>query len=434
MANSQRLILAFVFILLSSSVFAQSSAGTEIANIQSWLTTTDGQLAYQPKTGSIPATESWSRSVTVDGRYINATSKADYTASNGRTYQIMIEKIGEIDGAKVGKAVGRMARVLGPVALGLEVMNLVCELSDICKKSDANDWEYYKDGISATDAEATGWCSQDRTVTLKVCMEQYSNCGFERLGGTSNLKCTNFHLHPNSNLSLLYDIQNSAGSTIAMNQTKSRLSPFDDIPAQTRIPTDEDWMTAETKLNDPRFDEPLLVNGQPVPLANLPIFGNNPPIKLEESDTVNKDDQGNVTGTTHRTRELQLSDGATASKPGAVNGTEIETKTDYNSSGTPTGTSTKTDTSPPPEKPFTISFDAVDDVPLEQQTITANLQPSQSWGEGACPGNVTVNTHYGAFTFDYQPTCDFASAIRPAVIFMASISALFIVTGYRHKD
>lgn len=90
-----------------------------------------------------------------------------------------------------------------------------------------------------------------------------------------------------------------------------------------------DWIDAEILLNDERYDEPLLANGQPVPLANLPIFGNQDPIPLLDTEKVNRDSNGNVTGTTRTTTTLHLTDTATETRPGSVTGTEITIKTDY---------------------------------------------------------------------------------------------------------
>jgi hypothetical protein len=235
-------------------------------------------------------------------------------------------------------------------------------------------------------------------------------------------------------LQLYYDIKNSSGSLIGTNQLKTRLEPFQDQQPVSRPPTTDDWTDAETKLNDPRFDEPLLVNGQPVPLANLPILGNVPPITISDTETINRDSQGNVTGTTRTTTTLEVSDSATTERPGSVTGTETTTKTDYNTSGQPTGTQTSTNTPPPPDKPQeppTISFDNAEGLPIETEVVLMDLPVANSWGEGQCPADVPLP--FNNLSISFQPACDAAVMLRPVVILLASISSLFIIAGLRES-
>lgn len=74
---------------------------------------------------------------------------------------------------------------------------------------------------------------------------------------------------------------------------------------------------------------------------------------------------------------------------------------------------------------------------LEEENITPDERPFQitpqsPWGAGdaSCPAPQTSHLKTGAFvTFSYQPTCDFFSSIRPAVIAVAFLVALYIALG-----
>lgn len=428
MDNVKALIL-FLTVSFPSVVFA-SVAGTEVANIQSWLmNTTDNQLMVKPN----PQTDTYSRNyVTQDNRYVNVVSKADYRAINGRIYPITIEKTGEIDGSKVGKAVVRMAKFLPPLALGVEVYNLVCELSDICKKDNADEWEKVTQDYELLDPSTnTTDCS---SIPQGASYIDYSAGNYLEIQRIDSY----VHCPGNPNLSNQgYTIQTycatPGGSCSYQAIWHKNVST---LPETQRAPvTDSDWTNAETQLNDPRFDEPLLANGQAVPLKNLPIFGNNPPVQLSDSETVIRDSQGNITGTRRTITQLELSDGATSSQPGRVTGTETQTQTDYDTQGQPTGTTIIETTPPPPEKPTEptetqVQFDTVPDdvqIPTVEHPVTFD---STSWGAGFCPQSPTMTTFTGhQLIFDLQPACDTASQLRPFVLIIATIISAFIIIG-----
>jgi hypothetical protein len=201
--------------------------------------------------------------------------------------------------------------------------------------------------------------------------------------------------------------------------------------AQPHTPTEQDFANAETKLNDPRFDVQLIVNGQPVPV-NTPTLTSAPPVKLFEEETVTKDDQGNVTGTQKKTTSLTITDSATSSRPGSVTGSETTIITNYNTSNVITSTTTVENSSPPPEKPqkpINVQFDGVEDVVLPTQDLDVDLN-TNSWGEGTCPAPITISTSLKEITIPTQQYCDFATASRPFVLLIAGITGIFIITGF----
>lgn len=428
--NSQNFIVIFLTALsLSPLPSLAQTAGSEFADIESWLNT-ESQKYYKPGSG-----EKWVRNSSPNGdRFIKVESPVDYKARNGRTYPVVIEKTGQIDGSKIGKAVVRFSKFLPPLAVGVEIYNVVCELSDICKKDGVDEWEVpITTGLAGLEQQISGLTGWVRNGN--VCTETLTECKSNNgCGGTFDCVISDIYINGTQLVATYDSIRKSDGVNIGQ-LIYNKIDDGYTMPEPEKItPTEAEWTAAETKLNDPRFDEPLLANGQPVPLANLPILGSQPPITLEETETINKDGNGNVTGTTKSTTTLTISDGATEANPGRVIGTETTTKTDYNTSGQLTGSSTTETGSPPPDKPAeppTISFDNVPDSEIEEEEIDAELEPPESWGEGACPADKTVSVGFGDLTFDMQPTCDFATGVRPVMLFIASITAMFIVSGIR---
>ena len=102
---------------------------------------------------------------------------------------------------------------------------------------------------------------------------------------------------------------------------------------------------------------------------------------------------------------------------------------------TPTGTTPKEKPSFCKENPQSIA--CVELGELEEEEITPderpfNITPESPWGQGtaSCPSPETQTLRTGAMvTFSYQPTCDFFSSIRPAVIAVAFLAALYIALG-----
>lgn len=426
MDTVKKLIITAVMLMCSLSVYAQSAAGREIANIQSWLNE-GSQGYYKPGTG-----DQWVRNSANGDRFVKVESTIDYKASNGRNYPVVIEKTGQIDGSKIGKAVVKMAKFLPPLALGFEVYDLICDLSSICKKSDADEFEY-RNAVTDYDKvkNLEGWVEngQLKPGSLEsILQEKGCSVTFNCITSIDTLTAT--QLVVKTELRRLSD--NASLGTTYFN--KSPFAEPEDITGDGRPIAESDWTAAETQLNDERFDEPLLVNGQPVPLANLPIFGNVPPITISDTETINRDSQGNVTGTTRTTTTLEVTDSATTERPGSVTGTETTVKTDYNTSGQPTGTQTSINTPPPPDKPQeppTISFDNAEGLPIETEVVNLQLPAAVSWGEGTCPADVPLP--FNNLSIPYQPACDAAMQLRPVVIFLASISALLIVSGLRES-
>ena len=102
--------LVFIILFIPSLALA-SVAGNEANDIQSWLNLSQ-QYFYKPGSG-----DQWIRNSLPNGdRFIYVPSGFNYRGRyNDRMYPVKVEKVGEIDGSKIGKAVAK------------------CELSAICK-------------------------------------------------------------------------------------------------------------------------------------------------------------------------------------------------------------------------------------------------------------------------------------------------------------
>jgi len=102
---------------------------------------------------------------------------------------------------------------------------------------------------------------------------------------------------------------------------------------------------------------------------------------------------------------------------------------------TATGTTPKEKPSFCKENPQSIACSELGE--LEDEEITPDerpfhITPESPWGQGSasCPTPETQTLRTGAMvTFSYQPTCDFFSSIRPAVIAVAFLAALYIALG-----
>ncbi|SFJ16229.1 virulence factor TspB C-terminal domain-related protein, partial [Nitrosomonas sp. Nm34] len=369
-------------------------------------------------------------------RFIKVTSGFDYKAANGRNYPVTVEKTGKIDASKIGKAVVKLAKVATPISLGIAFYEVTCELADICKKDDADEWstngapegyELYPltttnnhwrtNTLPATNAP-TPKLSCDLAIPL---YSQFPDLRYELVGTSHTCRSPQYgftmYILEQSGCAPHYTLVNGTCKLEGSTQ---------------RPPTQQDWNDAETKFNDPRFDVQLIVNGEPIPV-NTPSLTSAPPVKLHEEETVMKDDQGNVTGTQKRTTSLTITDSATSANPGSITTTENTTITNYNTSNQITSTTEITNNALPPEndKPKTINvtFDDAQDVVLPTQEIEAPLNTT-SWGEGTCPAPISISTSLKDFTIPTQQYCDFATASRPFVLLIAGITALFIITGF----
>lgn len=157
-------------------------------------------------------------------------------------------------------------------------------------------------------------------------------------------------------------------------------------------------------------------------------------------------------GTTTTTRETNYDmDYA----PGSVTIKERTTETTTAPDGTTTTTTTEStppatggasQPAPPeePPKPFCELYpdasacqnlDVPTVTPTPPETIDVTFTPSGGFGSGgSCPAPYAFNVQGRAFAIDYQPLCNFMIALNPVVIAVAFITALLIALGGYKRD
>ncbi|NMG72537.1 virulence factor TspB C-terminal domain-related protein [Parazoarcus communis] len=157
-------------------------------------------------------------------------------------------------------------------------------------------------------------------------------------------------------------------------------------------------------------------------------------------------------GTTTTTRETSYDmDYA----PGSVTIKERTTETTTAPDGT--STTTTTESTPPatggtsqpappeePPKPFCELYpdasacqnlDVPTVTPTPPETIDVIFVPSGGFGSGgSCPAPYAFNVQGRAFAIDYQPLCNFMIALNPVVIAVAFVTALLIALGGYKRD
>jgi len=74
--------------------------------------------------------------------------------------------------------------------------------------------------------------------------------------------------------------------------------------------------------------------------------------------------------------------------------------------------------------------------PVEPEEVNVTFAPSGGFGSegGSCPSPYSFSVQGRAFAIDYQPFCNFFTAVRPVVIAMAFITAMLIALGGYKRD
>jgi len=435
MDTISKLKCLFLLLLIIPTCAFSQSAPTGYVDLAGWVKGTDGiySRAFEGSTRTSPL----AGTLKVIGDAPVHTSKGAFTFN--------VERTAAVDVGRIGAGVAKLARVLGPVGMATTAAALVCELTDICNQ--AGQWmmnppatSYEPNSYPATNGQWWGWGSSYYPSPEAACRDPQrllvnvgSDFTFDHTEyvDDNTYKCfakriTGSGVFYASNTSKIAGC--APGYTLSgANCLKNGVTP---VPA-----TNTDLDNAASKLNDQRFVPELIDKQVDIPIG-LPTITNAPKAIISQDTSVTKDANGNVTGTKVTATEAEIVDAATAESPGKVIVKETSTVTNYDINNTVINSTTSTSytNQPPPDKPvdpITISFDDVPDDAIEHQDVDAELETPESWGDGFCPADETIDYHYGTLTFDFQPTCDFAIGVRPVLIFMASITALFIVAGVK---
>ncbi len=368
-------------------------------------------------------------------------------------FAIEVTRYSPIDTSRVGKAVVKMAKLLGPVGLAIAAADLVCELSSIC--NNAGSWQMQgtdplpgqPNSYPGTDGSWTAWGSRTASSPQAGCSDTERmtvNLGssttfvFDHLEqiDSNNYKC--YAKRTTDNV-VFYNSNTSRLSNCATGYALVSGSCVKQGVSETHVPTQSDWDAAESKLNDPRLVPELDSKGQDIPVGNPQI---QTPIEkiVDKKTTTNKDQSGNTTGTTEETTKIKLEDASPAenptNNPNIIKITESTTVNNYDVNNNITSSSTTINSSETPyPKPegFTIDFDSSTNTDLEKYSVPSTFTFT-SWGSGQCPADRSVSYHYGTLNLTFQPACDFAVAMQPAILAVAGFLAMFIIAGVRNND
>ncbi|MBA3754956.1 MAG: hypothetical protein H0X02_01420 [Nitrosomonas sp.] len=422
--------LVFFLLLFPSIAFAQA-APTGYVDLAGWVKGVDG--SYSKAFDGSTRTSPLAGTLKAIGDTTVHTSKGAFTIS--------VEKTATVDLSRIGSAVAKLAKVAGPLGIAATAASLVCELTTICNQ--AGQWmlgadpalEGYPSTTPVYRWGGYGGLYPNPQTACDASVKAHYNGAYSAnpipYQGQDNYYDCQFKDQIGNPIGGYAPRSSGCADNYVLNGSQCVLQGN----SQPRSPTTSDWDSKLSLLNDSRFIPELIDKLADIP-TGVPTITNTPKKVISEDTAVTKDQNGNATGTKVTTTEAEIVDAASAESPGQAIVKEKTTVTNYDINNTVINSTTSTSYSsqPPPDKPadpLTISFDEVEDTGIEQQDVDADLEAPESWGDGFCPADETIDYHYGTLTFDFQPTCDFATDVRPVLIFIASITALFIIAGVK---
>ncbi|SFM30474.1 virulence factor TspB C-terminal domain-related protein [Nitrosomonas communis] len=426
----------FIAALMPTHAYATDTA--EIANIPAWQSAND-LLFGQAKAG-----DTITLTTDANGRYINIKTPIDYKSTAGRVFQIVADKTAQIEASRMGKAVIGVVRTVSPIGsvaiLGSVFVSLLCSETQICQKSGTDDLE--KVGDSAYNGYPTettygrwfGWAGSPTYPSAELAcgdptrLQQNigANTVFDHIEATTDPNVYKCYGKRTTDNTVWYASNTSrTANSCATGYTYNSATGKCVLDSQPHAVTEADLTAAEAKITSPNWDQILIDKGVALPVKDTPILQ---PLTqtLGTETTTNKDQAGNVIGTTTKTTSLTLNDSATRARPGSVSATETQTITNYNTSNQVINSTTVQTSAPPPEKPLppiTVHFDNAEDFPIETKDINTTVN-SPTWGESTCPAPINVATSNNSFTIPTQPLCDFATGARPIVLVLATITSM----------
>jgi len=393
-------------------VFAQDSNG-------SWktLNSANGRLSIQ--SGNM-------------GNSVTQVSRLPIPASNGQSYPVDVARTSAVDIAKIGGALGALARRLTPIGMAIGTAAYICQETNIC--DEAGQWMIPADpeysGYPSTYPASEGRWSPGSSSGLTyptpaaACQDSGRPFGDKSLYQFKEVQMVNAS---NGNC---YVTRISDGATLfnsstvrTINQcptgyTNSGGNCIFNGTTESRTPTETDWEAAEQALNKPQSTDHVINNGGEVPIesSNPPYVhspstassppGSNSPVQqpLGTTTTTTYDANNNATGTQTKETTISITEGGTSNNYNqiTINETTIINNYDLNNNLID---STVTDTSvqppAPPESPdvdYRIRIDDVSDVDLEEYEFPAVFS-QDSWGTGSCPADRSVSYSYGVVPF-----------------------------------
>jgi hypothetical protein len=387
------------------------------------------------------------------GNSVTQVSRLPVPASNGKSYPLEISRTATVDLLKVGSALGSLARKLSPVGMAIGTAAYICSETNIC--DEAGKWvipadpQYsdYPSSYPSSDGRWSPGSSSGLTypTPAAACSDSgrpYSNPAlYEQKSpvfvNNNNYNCEVKRISDNATL-----FNGSTVRTANVCPTGYTLNDGTCVfggNTESVEPDQAQWDAAEAALNQPASTDHVINNGGDVPVdVSTPPAINNTPISQPIGTTTSTtyDANNNATGTQTKETTLTVTDGATSNAPNQItyNETTIINNYDLNNNLID---STVTETSAPPPAPpeapdidYQFKFDEVSDNDLQDYEFPAVFS-QDSWGSGSCPADRSVSYSHGNLELTYQPVCEFAEGIKPAVLVIAGLAAMFIVSGVR---
>lgn len=412
-----RLILIIVAVISLLPVSALAATYIQPASpAYPWTMESDGSRYFKPPRGD------WQR---VSGSAPQYTRDVPYSVptKSGQKINLPVPTKVPVDMGKIGNAASKFARRVGPIATGVALADLICDLSDICV---LNDLFNRRTDISTRAGYGYAWkgpftgtiFSDAETAANEDCK---TRSGVDHYNGSIRAD-TNYGGYYYS-----YSCSANFGTTIHSVGTAPTTEKYTYTPA-----TEADWQSAEPKLSLPSVWTELDKTDEPIPVTT-PITV--PVSKSTSTDTTTeRDAAGTVVGTRETSRQVDLSPAPLPEAPDRMTVIERETTTIRDSTNTIISTST-TETAPPTEPPPDPCSDnpdrvgcmnaGTDDFKAREKTVAFEFTPEASVLTAQCPAPIQVLGH----SISYQPACDAMSMIKPVVIGMAAVIAAYILIG-----
>ena len=296
MANIHRLILLFFLsVCYPIAVFAQSAPVGAI-DLAGWIKGTDGTFSRAFADGA-------GTRATPTNTTVNSTSTALVQTSKG-LQSFDIQKTATVDVNRIGSAVGRFAKRVGPVAMALATAELICDLASICNQGGS--W-FTTQVQTLPPGDSAGWtCSHatSQAGTIDWCKANYYGCN------SPTRLCSEDAVIDGG---LGYKFKISERATGFVNGYADLHRPVAWVPAPTgatTATTDADWTSKETQLNDSRFTPKLAEENEDVP-TGVPTLTPDQKKQLGLDSVPTKDSSGNITGREDTSTEIEAVDAGT---------------------------------------------------------------------------------------------------------------------------
>lgn len=395
-----------------------------------------GGALYNSPGGVMGSVYKGSQTAVENGR-MRSSPPFTFNTAEGKKVGFTASRLSNIATSRVGSAVVAGARVAGPIGMGIFAADLICTNTSICQDA-LDQWnmepefdpdlypsslgvgQYTIGGVSGSypsagsvctaykdvfpaDTESISWSTSLTSDTVCESLRNGEHWGDTAIGFAPTGCATDYSLIGGG-----CELQGSN---------------------EASAPTDADWDNAAPLLNDDAFAQPLLDAGQPVPVDVPDVM--TPQNFISDSQTTTlRDSGGNITGSQVTEREVSITDISDANDPNKFDITEKKTVTNYDVNNNVVNSETTIINNEQPTQPEEeeITFDTVEPEVLLFKDITIPLDVTP-WGSGTCPGDLDIATSFQAFTFNVTPLCDFAVAVKPFILLIASITGAMIMIG-----